>query len=230
MRGTLLTLTLLTGCASLPVAPEPPQPPDLSPMVEFVGRYGVSHGCPLGPETIYTAAHVPDESRPFDRDAVPYPQRMSLADGSENLAQPAKVSAAADVALMKPLAPLPRWFARARVPPSVGERLWTLGYRLGPRAHLFEPRLVTSRVVRVIGGHVVLELGAKRGASGACWVNALGQAVAIVNWDLPGEPDDGQTAGMAVGIWDPWTFADDGQPAEVPFPQPRPLTDGPPKE
>jgi hypothetical protein len=216
MRRALLLAFLTLGCAHahlplLPSAPKEGEPPDLSAMVEFVGRFGVSHGCPLGPWVIYTAAHVTDE-RPFDPAVPLYPQHMSDSEGREDLAVPVAVDRASDVALMRPThGPLSRWFPSATEAPKPGEKLWTLGYRKDSREHAFEPRVVRATVARVIAGHVVLTYGGRPGSSGACWVNSRGEAVAIGIWDLyidvTGEP-----AGMAAGLWPPWRFKDKEEP------------------
>jgi hypothetical protein len=214
MRRVLLLAFLTLGCAHahlapLPSAPKEGEPPDLSAMVEFVGRFGISHGCPLGPWTIYSAAHVTDE-RPFDGAVPLYPQRMGSPAG-EDLAIPVFVDRASDLGLLRPArAPLTRWFPSATEAPKSGEKLWTLGYRKDSREHAFEPRVVRATVARVIAGHVVLSNGGRPGSSGACWVNSRGEAVAVGIWDLYIEVM-GEPAGMAAGLWPPWRFEKEEQ-------------------
>lgn len=209
-RTLALSFLALLGCAHIHSSAQRAMAdaPDLSPMVEFVGRWGVSHGCPTGPWEILTAAHVPDE-RPFDESVALYPQRMQANGDSEDLAVPVTVDRAADIALMRPANHrLTHWFARAEQAPKPGERIWTLGYHRD-RAGMFQPRPVSATVVRVIAGHIVLTFGAKPGSSGACWVNRAGEAVGVGVWDLP--IDLGEPAGLAVGLWEPWKFGE-GKP------------------
>jgi hypothetical protein len=208
-RAFLLVAFVAFGCAHArpPATSQAPKEgePDLSAMLELAGRFGFAHGCPVGPNTIYTAGHVTDE-RPFESDVELYPLRMSDGAGREDLALPVWVDRAADVALMRPAhGPLAHWFPLVTEPPKPGERLWNLGYRLDSRRDFLKPRSVSAIVVRAFAGHLALTLAAGHGSSGACWVNALGQAVALEVGGADCQPGAGEPpCAYAAGLWPPW--------------------------
>jgi hypothetical protein len=212
-RGALERLLLIIlassalWCGSLPASWAAEKEPDLSPMVEFVGKFGMAHGCPVGPWDIYTAAHVTDEE-PLKPETPLFPLRMQDGTGHEDVAVPIISSNSADLALMRPLHdPLAYWFQVAPAPPQPGDKLWNVGYHWDSRKEFAKARVVVATVIRTVAGHVALDRGAGPGSSGACWVNAKGQAVAIEIWGM--DCDEAEVCAMAVGLWGPWRFTEE---------------------
>jgi hypothetical protein len=174
-------------------------------MIEFVGRFGIAHGCPIGPSLILTSAHVTDKAQPDAQVRAVYPLRMSDSAGREQVALPDQngLFVSADFAIMRPdTTPLSRWFVRVKEAPKPGDKLWTVGYEHENRKEFMRPKTISATVTRVIAGHVSLTASAGPGSSGACWVNARGEAVAMGSWGP--SCGVGDPCAMAVGIWPPW--------------------------
>lgn len=190
-------------------------------MLELAGRFGFAHGCPIGPHTILTAAHVTDE-RPFEKDVALYPLRMSDGAGREDLAVPVWAERGADIALMRPASrPLSRWFPPAHDAPKPGERLWNVGYKLDSRRDFMKPRIVSATVVRAFAGHLFLTVAAGHGSSGACWVNSRNEAVALEVGGMECEPGPSEPpCAYAAGLWAPWRFDDRDAAAGLDDPSP----------
>lgn len=237
-----------------------PQPPAVQKLVEgtlrLVGRFSAAHACPIEPRIALTNGHVVDV-RPFDSQVPPFPYAWSDGTGASGFLVPTTdgeghvtgLERARDLATVEPFSPsqvFPHPLTVARQAPAPGDRVWLLGYSWRNRKSAMEDDVIEARVTRVVALHVLYTPSGQPGSSGSCVVNDAGEVVGIneggyetdasasikplTMWLRAMTKDAGAAAGLAVGVWGTLWRGPDQQPVLPPFPQPRPLTDGPPKE
>ena len=165
--------------------------PDTSGILRLVGRFSFAHACPIASDTALTNAHVLD-SRPFDRQAPLLPSMWSDGQGRVGILHPDHTNMDRDIAVAHGEFPQ---FYKIGKRPVPGDRVWFIGYNLSGK-RILETKLISSKVERVVAGHVVYSPGGQPGSSGSCVLNQQGEVVAINAFTV----DEGQ-AGLGVGVW-----------------------------
>lgn len=210
--------------------------------LRLIGRFSSAHACPVEPRVALTNGHVIDP-RPFDLTVPLVPYAWSDGTGASGFLAPLRdatghvlesaIERGRDLARVEPLFPgdvFPNPLPLAQAPPMAGDRLWLLGYSWENRKRAMADDVIEARVTRVVALHVIFTPSGQPGSSGSCLVNDAGEVVAINEGGY--ETDAKEEAGLAVGVWGSLSRMPDAQPVVMfpAFPQPRALTDGPPKE
>lgn len=200
-------------CAADPVMAE--TPPDTSAIISVIGRFSMAHACPVGPDLVLTNSHVLD-ARPFDASAPLSWYRFSVGNQS-GVFEPLVVSRSEDLGAGLTRTVLRYYPISSRVP-QVGERLWWVGYDWTSRNKMFQEKLFTGKVLRVVAGNVVIDQETPEGSSGSCILNAAGEAVAVVAWGVGG---NNQAVTVGVGLYGDWVkgFVDAVEELKKPKPE-----------
>lgn len=200
--SVLVGAIAMTGCSACATArpPEPKAPVSLYPPIPseggwpgseaslaLIGLDGDGSGCPVGPYSILTAAHVAR--------LAPLAWK-SQNEGGET--QIISVDAERDLALLSTDSPLPAWLPIADQPPVAGEPVAIFGEIAGVR---------TVFVARVLAidplGRLLLDGMAFPGSSGGCVASTKGKVYGIVqggvNW--PSHPQVRAVA-YAGPVWE----------------------------
>lgn len=200
--AALLMAVTASGCApmtaAVAAAPEPPAPAVIGTTV--VTPTGLGQACPVGPRALLTVRHLVERGRASDPSTYAYVvwgQAQAGADGG--LARVTMLDAARDLAALEVEQDLARWYPVAEHAPTEGERVEVIGYALD---RALAPKRVTARVLRVLGGLIVISSGAEPGFSGSCVWDGAGRVVGVLQWVLMrnGQPADG----LASAVWGPW--------------------------
>lgn len=188
-------------------------PPAVNQLLEngirLVGKFAVAHACPVSETQAWTNAHVVDRA-PLDQDVPLSPYAWSDGTGREGYIIPTKgVAEARDIALVNISVnsqTFGAWFKATKEPPSVGERLWLMGYDWANPRKAFSPEIVSVEVTRVMAGHVFFVATGKHkpkgGSSGSCLLNDSGGLVAVNEGGF--ETENAEFVGSAVGVWGSW--------------------------
>lgn len=203
--AVLLSAFLASACSACATAArtivttvEPPAP-ELKGVLRLMGRHAQAHACPVTPDLALTSAHVLD-LRPFDPSSGLYPYIWSDGEGRTGVAVPRQVARYMDLGGLRPEGK--GWeitYPVASRAPQPGDRVWLVGYDFRSRRDAYAPRVLSTTVLRVVAGHLVLSDAGWPGSSGSCVLNALGEAVAVNAGAT--ELGDGRRVGMAVGVW-----------------------------
>ena len=189
MRLLALMLLLLAG---------PVTPVDTSGVTAIFGRFSTGHGCPVSPDTMYTAAHVVAPA-PFT-DFGHTPIRWS-AKGVAGIAYVMEMDPSADIALLKSVQAFPKWYKIAEEPPKLEEQVAMVGYDFSKPSKAFMDKFFLFKVTWIVAGHVIYDGTAGPGSSGSCVLNEAGEVVAINVGYI--NMNNMRQAGMGVGLWRP---------------------------
>lgn len=185
--------------ASTPSPTPSPEPtplidqPDLSRILPVIGRDSMAHVCPVTPALALTSRHVV-----LDDHDNPYDLSFSRPNGQVSSVTPYRIATYADLASVVSRIDMDP-YPRAALAPLPGERLWWKGYDFRLNPNLFVPRIFTGRVLRVVAGHVILDTTTVPGTSGSCLLNARGEVVAVVAWNV--RTEDSNSATVGPGTW-----------------------------
>lgn len=177
MKKLIFALLLVAGCAKS--LPDPPVPPVIlaRPSIQLFTPFGFGHGCPVE-GYIFTARHVVNPAPGVSSGA-------SFLDVAGRV-MPSVVVAlgnAADVALLQPDdGALLTYYPRGTVEP--GDTVYWWDYVQEPGRDAMRARLRAGKVLRIPGGHLVIDRLPIRGASGGCVFNAEGGVVGIITWGI----------------------------------------------
>jgi len=80
--------------------------------------------------------------------------------------------------------------------PEVGDPVYWFEYDFRTKKNAYRARRRTGSVLRLVGGHIIIDSEPVPGASGTCLINAKGEAVGIVVAAI--EADDGGVVGIAA--------------------------------
>lgn len=181
--------------------------PDTSRVMAVIGRTPIGHACPVSATRVLTSAHIMDTA-PGNPNFPYHHLRWSDEAGGEGMLIPEAGVVGADLAAMKPHAPLSHWYERAASGPSTDEKLWLVQYDFGSEDNAFKPEVVEVRVIRIVAGNIVFKPAGEKGSSGSCVLNAAGELVAIQAWGVGVGWANGQV-GVAVGVWGPWFISEE---------------------
>lgn len=197
----------LWGCATVPRAVDvTPTPPNTSGMVRIITTRTIGSGCPVGAHLVATAQHVVRAEAGSWLAAT-----WSSLAGETGSAKLAALDQRRDVALLSTDRALSRVYPVATEAPQPGDRVWITGFR-GPLA----PLETAVPIERIVGAHVVLKGGLGPGSSGGCVLNARGEVVGIIHWQI--RTESGSVWTVASALWLDW--ADWGSPWWVWLDQP----------
>jgi len=172
--------------------------PDMSSVLRLSGRFGLAHGCPISADLAITAAHVIDHA-PFS-DTPLFPEMWSDGNGHIGVAEGFSVDNFRDLGRLRPRnVKFASWYSVATNAPLPGDKVFMLGYDYGSRSDAFADKLYELKVLRVIGGVIVMDNSSKPGSSGGCVLNSAGEAIGVVAWSH--EVGHGEDVGFATGIW-----------------------------
>lgn len=174
-------------------------PPDLTRVVQLVGRFSMAHACPVEPDRALTAAHVIDP-RPFESTPL-YPFRWQQGE-ADGITIGGAVSLTTDLADLQPSRPFPKWYPLAKEAPKEGAHLWIRGYDFRKGKNAFAPRDWEVEVLRIVAGHVVFRPTVDFGTSGSCILNEEGEVVGVIAKGITMRNDE--EVGMGVGVWGNW--------------------------
>lgn len=168
-----------SGCAGKAPAGSEPKVPDTTGIIRMIGRFAIASGCPIDARTIVTNGHVTDY-QPFE----PTPAFPLQFEQGERLgvAVPTKINRWRDIAIMKVMDgqdDLAMWYELAEAAPRPGDTIYLQAYDWGSKDKAFAPRLIASRVIRIVAGHIIFEPSGTPGSSGSCVLNADGHVVGI---------------------------------------------------
>lgn len=159
-------MTGCSACASVPTY-QPPRTsewPGSEVAVVLQGADGEASGCPIGPDTMLTAAHV-----------VEHAPLIWKARGQEGPTLPVYIDKELDLATLQTDKPLPSWVPLAAHAPFIGEEVAILGELTDMRT-VFIARVVG---VRKDNGWLVLDGMIAPGTSGGCVLSRDGKVYAI---------------------------------------------------
>jgi trypsin-like peptidase len=188
----LAAVPALVACAELP-------PPDTTKIISVSGRFALAHVCPIGPDVAVTAAHVVDPS-PLNPQVSVYPLRGSNFEGSWILS-PWRVYQHEDIALVSPIVggTFPNYYHLASAPPSIGEKLYWLGFDWREKGKAFARRVFSGEVLRLVASLIILDTKTDPGSSGSCILNQAGEVVGVISFGK--EMDDAKEITGGVGVW-----------------------------
>lgn len=185
------------------IEPDPVAPFDIRPVISLIGRFGMAHACPLGPDLVITNAHVTD-IEPTSAFALLPSRAWSEVEGDFGL-ESRGVSYAADLSVMGPVSEikLQHYFPIALDLPSPGDTLYWVGYDWRHKATMFARRVFSGHVLRVIAGNIIIDRETTKGSSGSCVLDGQGRAVGIIAWGLAPDASKEEVT-IAVGIHSIW--------------------------
>ena len=199
---TVFLLVSLAGCA-LHTSPktaesEEVSAPDMTGILQLIGKHSAAHGCPVAPRIALTNAHVID-LRPFDPEVPLTHYTYSDGDGHTGRIIPLGVERGRDLGMVEPEGEdFQHVFSLAGEPPAIGEKVWFLAYDYRSTKAAYAPRIMEVTVQRIVANHLILSRGGSDGSSGSCVLNAAGEVVAINAW----RSELGMNSvGVAVGVW-----------------------------
>jgi len=209
----LLVVLLTLGCATTTtrVVANQSKPPsvtieDMSGVIHLWGRWGFAQGCAIDEQMALTNAHVVKPvSVVYAHEGPDWPMRWSDAAGNRGITVPAWMDPTRDLAYMlsQPSKPFKFFFPIAEKPPTVGTKIYILGYDRGNRKAGLAKKLYEGEVRNVYADHLVTDDDSERGSSGSCVVqrnpetNRL-ELVGINAWAIPVEYGE---VGIVVGLW-----------------------------
>jgi hypothetical protein len=196
MRRLALALALLVAS---PAVAKDKKDINFGPMLHLIGRHGLAHACPIGPDVVVTSAHVID-IKPFDGDVPLFPYSFST-ETQEGWVRPVAASVTSDIAIMEPTKPLDAYYPIATVRPKPGDKVFWVGYSYKRKEGLQETRF-DATVVGVLAGHIIADEMPLPGSSGGCVLNENEEAVGIVSWDV--SADDGKGFLVGPAVFSPW--------------------------
>lgn len=202
---TVASLLGITSCASIPrTAQTVTAPPaDTDGVLGLIGRFGIAHACPVGPERILTAAHVLDvmpENMNFPLIGHTYTDRR----GNTGVLTGVSVSSYRDLGIARPLQPLGRWYQIAAEPPATDEKLWLVKWDWDSRLSAFSRPTVEVTVLRMAAGYIVFHEAVTPGTSGGCVLNAKSEVVGIVAFGKRVGWADHHEVGVATAVYGVW--------------------------
>lgn len=175
----LVAMLGLTGCScagKVPFTAEASRP-DVSKIVRLSGRFALGSGCPVGPRTILTAAHVVDV-RPFDR-GVSLLMTYFAQGAVVGKATPNSAYSTRDVAILTTEVDI-EFYPIAVGAPQAGEALYLTGYDWRDVKRAFAERTWEVKALRVVAGSLLIyDPAGEPGTSGSCVLNSQGEVVAI---------------------------------------------------
>jgi len=189
-------LLFLAACAARAPLATPPTTNTVSAVLRLFGRWHVAHACPVD-GVVLTAGHV---ASPFA--LIPMigdqPIGYSWSDGLGNHGY-ARASANflyRDLGVLSITKGTVAFYRRADEAPRPGDELRWIEYDFSERTKAYESQARTAQFLREVAGHLVLDGGPMRGASGSCVFNSSNEVVGIVSWD--------GFAGVVVGVTGDW--------------------------
>lgn len=170
--------------------------------LRLIGRFNAGHACAIGPRLALTNGHIVD-IRPFDVGVAPFPFVWSDGTGASGFLVPLRggLERARDLASVEPFGEgtFPHYLPLASEAPKPGDRVFFLGYDWTNRKRALGDEVIEAKVTRVVALHLVFVPSGQPGSSGSCIVNEAGEVVAINEGGYPA--DDGETVGIAIGVW-----------------------------
>ena len=137
---------------------------------------GFGRGCPVN-GMIITARHVVTNPKNGETTNAWW----SDSSGNDGYAKIYSVSDAVDGAALVPEGP--QYPVNVRLgKPVVGEEVYWFNYNYGRDS--LASQMQRAKLVRRVGGHLVMSEGATEGASGGCIFNRKGEAIGIIVWVL----------------------------------------------
>lgn len=171
--------------------------PNLDGVLSLMGPRSMAHACPIGPNRALTNGHVIGHD--WERFIWESDGHLGLL-GAPSTTEKDRFR---DLGTVRPWGgqTFPRWYAVAKQPPQVGDRVYFRAYDFRRKKDAFAPVVVATTVVRVLNGHVIYSPAGTPGSSGSCVLNQAGEVVAINAAGM--ELGDKNVVGIAVGIWEP---------------------------
>lgn len=87
-------------------------------------------------------------------------------------------------------------YLKMGAPPKAGDRVYWFEYDFRTKKNAYRARRRFGSVLRLVGGHIIIDAEPTVGASGTCLINEKGEAVGIVIAGM--ETDDGGVVGIAA--------------------------------
>lgn len=175
----LLVSAACSSCASKSTRALNPARRKVDKGVAVFTPSGFGRGCPVS-GFIMTARHVVQKPR-FDGY---YDAWWSDSFGNDGSAALHSTSNAVDAAALLPDGPMyPVQVTIGK--PTVGEEVYWFDYDY--KDTRMTTRLRRAKLLRRVGGHLILSESATSGASGGCIFNRKGEAIGIMVWVLRGD-------------------------------------------
>jgi len=152
---------------------------------------GLGHGCAVDGLAL-TNNHVV-----LDDVGEPMGFRYSFTGGPSGHGFVDASATTADIAILELANPPGIYAVRAMEPPNVGDTITWVEYDWREPADAFKDRHRSAKVLRLVGGAIIMDEVPVSGASGGCAYNAAGEVVGLVTFSIAG-------AGGVTGIWGPW--------------------------
>ena len=154
--------------------------PNTNGVLRLIGRWASAHGCPVD-GIILTAAHVNNlfyGTTNMNTILVGY--QWEDGDGNKGMLSGASASLFRDLGLMNLESGEPRYYRHAPKEPSPGDALFWLEYNDDTPENLYTRRVGRGSLLRNVSGHLLLDKGPTKGASGSCVLNSKDEVVGVV--------------------------------------------------
>jgi len=174
--GILLT-SACTSCAGRQGAEAPKPRVYIDRGVSLFTPFGFGKGCPLE-EKIVTARHMlADPSRPGKFSDANWSDQYDRSGGAVLSA----VSYAVDGAVLHPDG-IPKPFPVKTGRPT--KELYFFDYNYESAESAFDSVLRKTKLLKLVGGYIIMDIAPSSGASGGCIYNDQDEAVGIVVWSI----------------------------------------------
>lgn len=172
--------------------------PDLSGVLRLSGTSSSAHACPISMNLALTSKHV----------VMAYSEMIwGINDGEKHsgIVKSEWADAFRDLAHIVPISAqrFPRWYPIAEKAPSVGDKVYFLGFDFSNKKDAFAPKEFRGTVTRLFNGTLIFDPAGKPGSSGSCVLNEAGEVVAI-NQGAQEVADKSDVVGLAVAVWGQW--------------------------
>lgn len=169
----------------------------LENVLRLIGKDNAAHACPISEKEALTNAHVARRVRVGGE--IEWLSYMWSVGPITGFLRSVREDEFRDLALLQTAGPVfPAWYQVAAESPSVGDKVFLLGYDWSKAKKAMADDEIEAKVTRIVAGHIQFVPSGVGGSSGSCLLNERGEVVGINEGSWP--TDDG-IGGMAVGVW-----------------------------